>query len=343
MRRYLPLLLISVFLLTLVLAGSTILAGYAGNRKADVKSLTVYTTLPVEQVAVLGQEFEKTSNIKVNIIPLTDKDLLTRLKVESASPRADLVLASRDVLVEAKKLNTFAVYTTEETDLIPERFKDNDDNWIGLWFDPIVFAVNLDALKNMPNQPSRWADLGKEPRLRLAMTDFLAAEASETLLNTMTSIHGEEKTLAYLKTIHPQIVQYAKFLATPVRMAGMGEADLAIAVHSEALRYINDGFPLKIIYPEEGTAFWLAGAGLVQKALHAAEAKQFLAWLITDNAQATLQKNRYYFIPTNPELLTYRNYAAKNLKLWDYTATMTREQKNKLLDKWVQSVRFSPK
>ena len=61
-----------------------------------------------------------------------------------------------------------------------------------------------------------------------------------------------------MQQIHAKVVRYAKYLSTPVRMVGMGEADVAIAVQSETLRYINDNYPISIIYPKDGTAYQLS-------------------------------------------------------------------------------------
>lgn len=344
MRRYLPLLLMSFFILILILAGSLYLPGYADEKNPEnARSVTVYTTLPIEQVAVLAQEYEKSQNIHVNIVPLSENDLFVRLKAESAMPRADVVLSTQTVLEQISKQELLEQYNSEQADIIADRFKDKNGCWYGLWYDPIIFAVNQDLLKVLPQVPASWADLAKENKLRIGITDFLAADASANLLYTLTSVNGETQTLAYLKKLHPQIVQYAKFLATPVRMVGMGEADIAIAVQSEAIRYLTDSFPIKIIYPEEGTAYLLSGAGVVRGTQHKAEAGAIIDWLMQDAAQGVLQKNKFNFIPTNPETYAYKAYSPKNIKLLDNKNVLTSEQKRRLLDKWVQTVRLGSK
>jgi len=341
MRRYLPILLMASFLLVMVLVGTTYLEGLAGhNKPEEVNSLTVYTNLPIDQAAFLAQDFEKSSTIHVNLIPLNEQEIMTRLKNEVDNPRADLILTSKAVLQQAGKMNLLEAYASEQTDIIPPRFKDDHDFWTGVWFDPVIFAVNQDYLKKAGQIPEKWADLTNDSKLRLAMTDFLAADAAANILYTFAAINGEEQTLAFFKKLHPQIVQYAKFLATPVRMAGMGECDIAIAVQSETLRYIQEGFPLQVVYPDEGTAYVLTGAALVKKASHITEAKQFIDWLLQAEAQQTLDKNRFYFIPTNPEIKKYKDYKLRTLKLFDKESQFTTEQQHKLLDNWVQAVRL---
>lgn len=345
MRRYLPILLMSFFILIIVLAGSIYLPGYADEKKtANIKHITVYTTLPVEQVSVLAQEYEKQQGIRLNIVPLSENDLIVRLKSEALNPQADIVLATRTVLDLAKKNNLLDQTTSEQLDIIPKRFKDEGNFWYGLWFDPIIFAVNRDIQNISTQVPASWDDIfNKDTKLRIGITDFLAAEASANLLYTLTSVNGESKTLAFLKKIHPRVVQYSKFLATPVRMVGMGEADVAIAVQSEANRYINDSFPVKIIYPAEGTAYLLTCAGIVGKSAHKTDATSFIDWLVQNDAQNVMKKHKFYYVPTNPELVGYKEFYQKNVNLLENKDIITIEQKHRLLDKWVQTVRISSK
>ena len=344
MRRYQPLLLIAFFLVVRIITGSTYLSSYAGKSNPDnIKSINVYTTLPIELISVLAQEYEKKQNVRINLVPLSEQDLLTRIKVKSTEPSADIIIANQATLEKASKAQALLPFTSEQTDIIPKRFKDENNSWTGLWYDPIVFAANQDFLKNIPKFPSKWNDITQDSKYRVCLTDFLAAEASANLLYTLIAVNGETQTFTYLNKIHEQIVQYPKFLATPVRMVGMGEADIAIATQSETLRYIHNDFPIKIIYPEDGTAFLLTGVGLLVGTQQQVAAKQFIDWLLQDAAHTILTRNNFYFIPTNPETLNYKQYATKNIKLWENKENFTTEQKSQLLDKWVKTVRFTSK
>jgi iron(III) transport system substrate-binding protein len=346
MRRYLPLLLISFFLVVITFVGTTFLAGSAGkDNHENVKSILVYTTIPLEQATALTAQYEKETGVRVNLVPLAPSDVAVKLGLEKATPKADLVLTDQTVLEQLKKQKLLTAYDSEQTDMVPEKFCDDDGYWVGTWYDPVVLAANRDFLKTLPQPPTKWSDLAKMTNYRLVITDFLAADASANLLYTLTAVNGETETLAFLGKIHPRIVQYAKFLATPPRMVGLGEADIAIVVQSEALRYVKDNFPLQVIYPEEGTAYLLTGVALVSGAPHSSEAKQFIDWLLQDAAQTALQNNKFYLVPTNPDIKAYKEYSGKDkhLTLFDYEDKLTPEQKSKLLDKWVQTVRLSPR
>ncbi|MDU2065863.1 MAG: extracellular solute-binding protein [Sporomusaceae bacterium] len=342
MRRYVPLLFLSFFLVFAAIIGTDLL-GHAGNQTPEnLKSIVVYTNLPVEQVSLFAQEYEKSAKIRVQMVPLSDQDLLQKLQNERQTPQADLVLATEAVLRQVQKEHLLAPVTSEQTDIVPDRFKDKDNFWVGTWYDPIVFAVNRDFAKKLSQPIQRWADLGKDSQVRLAMTDFLASEASASLLYSLRSLQGEQPTLAFFKKIHPQVIQYAKFLATPVRMAGMGEADVAIAVQSETIRYYNDGFPLTIVYPDEGTAYSLTGIALTLQGPHSADAAPFIDWILQNEAQELLQNHRFYFVPTNPETNIAKFYETKHMKLFD-SQPLTPVEQHTIMDKWIQSVRLSPR
>ncbi len=344
MQRYKPILLLAFFFLFIVAVCNVYLSGYAGKQDpAFSKTLTIYTTVPVEQMTVLTQEYEKSQNVHLNLVPLSDQDILSRLQLSPENGPADIIIGSKALLEAAKRQQALAAFTSEQTDVIPEKFKEVNGYWVGLWYDPVVFAINTDFLKGLPQPPEKWTDLAKNDKLRMGITDFLAAESAANLLYTFTEINGEEYSLAYFKKLHHQIVQYSKFLATPVRMVGMGEVDLAIAVQSEVVRYINDSFPIKIIYPGEGTAYLLTGAAVLNGSGNKTDAEMFIDWLTQDQAQYQLYKNRFFFIPTNPTANVYKYYPVKNIKLFDAPGSLSGEQKQALLDKWVQTVRFSSK
>ncbi|MBP3691516.1 MAG: substrate-binding domain-containing protein, partial [Schwartzia sp.] len=202
----------------------------------------------------------------------------------------------------------------------------------------IVFCMNSDYLRTMPHIPETWAEFAAYPDMRVGMTDFLAADAASNLYFTMVSVYGEAEVLRQLSALHPKVVQYVKFLSTPVRMTGMGEVDASVAVQSETLRYITGGYPIRIVYPTDGTAYMLTGAGLLRSDRPLAQ--EFIEWLLSDGAQMTLQRENVFFVPTNTGTLAYKQLAGKNIALFDKKDNFTPSERSALLDHWLQNVRF---
>lgn len=339
MRRYSSLLLFTVLFLLVWSAGSFYLAGYADDASPKTrKSLTLYTTLPVEHAAALAQAYEKMHPVALHFVPLSREELLEKLSREPE--RADAVLADRETLQRAAHLGAFSAHVSELTDIVPQRFKDEQGAWVGVWYDPMVFCVNRDYLKALPAVPAGWEELAALRSARIGMTDFLAADAASNLLFTMVAERDEAWAFRLLSRMHPRVVQYAKFLGTPARMAGMGEVDVAVAVQSESIRYISDGFPIQLIYPKEGTAYMLTGVGVLKGTDEPAEARQLVQWLLGDDVQTALQSERFFFIPTNGETLAYKSFSGKNLRLFTQYTDLSEAQKRGVLDRWVKNIRF---
>ena len=339
MRRYTSLLFLAFILVLGTVIGAALLSGYADHTpgRSD-RTVTVYTTIPAEQAGLLAAEYEKTAKVGVRFVPMAQDELTERLQKEKDKPGADLVLADSSVLRQGAAMGAFVPYLSEGTDSVQDALKDENGAWTGVWYDPVVFCVNSDYLRTMPRIPETWAEFAAYPDMRVGITDFLAADAASNLYFTMVSVYGEQETLRQLSAIHPKVVQYVKFLSTPVRMAGMGEVDAAVAVQSETLRYLADGYPIRVVYPTDGTAYMLTGAGILRG--ERPQAQEFFEWLLSDGAQMTLQRENVFFVPANPGTLAYKQLAGKNLALFDVVPNFTAEERIKLLDRWLQNVRF---
>ena len=305
-----------------------------------MRELTVYTTLPAEHAALLADGYEKKSRVRVNFVPLSSKDLLDRVTKDDRA--AALVLADEGTLAELTNRGVFAPYDSEATDAVSEEFRQPQGAWTGVWYDPVVFAVNSDYLRTLKEVPDTWTALSRTDA-RIGMTDFVAADAAANLLYSMIAQFGAKEAYRILRGLHPQVVQYTKYLSNPVRQVGMGEADISVAVASETLRYVADGYPIRIVYPADGTAYTLAGAGVLATAKPDDQqaAGAFVDWLLPDDAQLALWQKGFDFLPTNRATLAYQQFAGKNLVLFSQKPAFTDAQRHEFLDRWVKYIRFS--
>ena len=344
MRRYTVLFLTAFVFVLSAIAGTSYRAG-ADERVSEVE-LSAYTTLPAETVTILAEAYEKENHVRINFVPLPSKDLIQKTKDDAVSDptvveTVDLILADSGVLNSLAEQNLLASYTSESIDAVKNNLKDKHDRWTGVWYDPIVFCTNKDYLGKLKEIPDTWSALANFRGVRIGITDFIAADAASNLMFQMIANFGEVETYKILRGLHPKVVQYTKFLSNPVRQAGMGETDISIAVESETIRYMQEGYPLKIIYPSDGTAYILTGVALADKnSAKSPEAQKFADWLLSDNAQLALQSNGFYFISTNPNTLAYKSFAGKNLVLFPNSPTFNEQQRLNFLDRWAKHVRF---
>ena len=344
MRRYTSLLLVAFMLVLLIATISDNLAGHADRtrRERPQQSVTVYTTLPPEHAGILAEGYEKAKRVQVNFVPVSSAEVLQKLHQDAAIGKggADLVLADRATLEKAAADGDLQPYVSESTDSVSASFKDASAAWTGIWYDPVVFCANRDYVRTVPRVPNTWTELATMQGMRVGITDFFAADASANLFFSMMSQFGDAATYDILRGIQPKVVQYSKYLSTPVRMAGMGEVDISIAVQSEVMRYIHQGYPLQIIYPEDGTAYTLTGVGLVEGAKNEEQAEAFAEWLLSDEAQLVLQSREFFFVPLNPVTIAYKSFPGKDVVLFSRPQDFSPSQRHDLLDRWVKEVRL---
>ena len=345
MKRYIPVFSTLLVLLIIVIAGSSYLAAPPPPKAPPAKTkILAYTTLPSEIVATISEQYEQYNGVGVNFITLSQDEILRRLK-EQANGRelnASLLLADRDTAERAAVEGYLIPYISEYTDQVPFKFRHVNDFWIGIWYDPIVFCFNHDYLRTHIDIPFSWQALSQQQDIRVGITDLVTADALANLYYSMAANYGVAEALQLWSAIKPNITQYSRYLSTPVRQAGMGEVDMAIATLSETARYINDGYPLHVVYPSDGTSKMLFAAGIVFKAKEAdvREAQLFTDWLLTDEPQWLLVKKKIYFLTTNPNTLAYKSFAGKNIFLFEADPQYSGIEKQELLDRWVKEVRF---
>lgn len=339
MKRYSILLVVS-FIIVLVTVSGAVYFAEEGQHQDNIKyrgNLTVYTTLPAEQVSCLAEAYEKYSKVKVSFMTMSDEEIVSKMK---SAKQSDVVITDSRVLQQAAAEGWLRPITVEGADAVKDNMKHSSGYWTGIWYDPVVFCINRDFMKRSGQTPLSWHALVNTPKIRVGITDLMAADNAANIYHFLVANLGEEKALEYMGKLHPKVVQYAKYLSTPVRMAGMGETDISIAVNSEVLRYIGEEYPLKIVYPKEGTAYTITGVGVLSNGNEELSV-EFVKWLLTDEPQWAMQNNGMYYIPANSSLLTAKQLLNQDEVLFkikaDYSIAMRKSQ----LDRWLKEVRFN--
>lgn len=341
MHRIGALLLVAFSFLTLFMIGNSSIQRTEKEDAVDKnKLLTLYTTLPAEHISALVSEFEAKKDVRITVIFVNEDELILKLKRERNEPIGDVILTSRTLLEQARRLDLLSQSITEQSDVVPPIFKDIDNYWVGIWYDVIVFAVNSDYLGRNKAVPMSWDEFKKPFDGRLAVADFFVSEAIANVLFGLYAEKGEKDALNILQAIHPQVVQYARLVSTPARMTGMGECDMAIVLQSDAMRYKSEGFPVEFIFPQDGTMYLVSGGAVIKNSAHKQIAEEFLSWLLQNQAQMILAKSNWHFISTNPENKNRQDFYQTKPVLLDKGNMLSEDEKRKILDKWAQTVRF---
>lgn len=313
----------------------------------NARTVTIYAALPSEHLQKIALEFEKITGIKVLYVPLVQQDILPRIRTEKTLPQADVWLgAGVEYLLLAKKEGLLQQFIVEQAQHIPEKWRDQDGYWMGLYIDVPVFVTNKDLfIRQQIEPPHAWEDLlSPKYKNKIALADPGTSSATFSMFAVMQQQLGQEQAFAYFAKLHQNIQHYPKEATAPGRMVAMGEMNVGILGANDALRYIREGFPLIITFNQEETGYQLFGAGIIAGAPHSQEAKIFMDWLIRKEGQSALLSTGLYYYPTNrevkppPELLFFKDLDIDGYKIVDAV-----ENKANLIEKWNMDVRIGHK
>lgn len=268
-----------------ITAGAIALMGAAS---ANAGSITVYTALEEEEIA----DYVKAANaampdVEINVLRLSTGDLGARLLAEAGNPQADVIWGwAVTAMMNPEILNMLEAYKASGSEKLGAAYRDAD----GRWFAPTgymgAFCVNTERLKakGLP-MPKSWKDL-ENPAFKgeVVMPDPNSSGTGYLHVIAVLQTMGEEKGWAQLKAVDPNMAQYTSSGSKPCKAARAGEYAVGASLAFTALKSIEEGYPLAMVFPEGGTGYELEASGLMSSSKNKADAKRFLDWTMSKSA-----------------------------------------------------------
>jgi len=330
-------------LVALVVLLGVLVAGCAPAQKASTE-INVLCTPQEEWCQGMKQEFEAKTGITVNYVRMSSGESLARIRAEKDNPQFDIWWGGPiDSFVAAKGEGLLQPYDSPNFKnlLDQKKYKDADNQWVGIYVGTLGFCTNKDWLAAHPGTaaPASWADLLKpEFKGQLMVAHPSTSGTSYTALATVLQIMGQDAGWAYLKQYASQMLQFTKSGAAPAKFAGQGEAAVGIVFSHDIVHEVDDnGLPLELTFPSEGTGYEIGGMGILKGAKHLDAAQKWFDWAISAEAQALGPKYHAYQAPTvsgvqlsHPELL--------QVKLIDYDFQWAGEHKKEYVDKFTNEI-----
>ena len=143
------------------------LGGCGGDKKEtarpETKKLTIYWGALEDFMAADVAAFEKETGIKVTAVRMSSGETLQRLKAEKEAPKASVWFGGpADGQIQAKADGLLEKYVSPNAAKIPDRFRDRDGFWTGVYVGYLGFASNSKLLKEKNLEPPKsWNDLLK--------------------------------------------------------------------------------------------------------------------------------------------------------------------------------------
>lgn len=268
------------------------------NEKNSAKEITVYTALENEQIPEYLESFKKQyPNIKLNIVRESTGVIVSRILAEKSNPQADVIWGTAATgLLALDDANLLKEYSPKDIEKINPKFKDNtgkDPKWVGnnAWMTAI--SVNTIEMKKLGlDEPKTFSDLIK-PQYKglISMANPASSGTGFLTVSALIQLFGEEKAWEYMKNLDSNIGVYTHSGSKPAKTAASGEYPIGISYGYPGIKIKNDGAPINVHFPVEGSGWDSEANALINKKDIKDEAKIFLDWAISEDAMKMYTKS----------------------------------------------------
>ena len=326
-----------------LIASAVALATLTGAAQAKGR-LVVYCSATNEMCETETKEFGEKYDVKTSFIRNGSGSTLAKVDAEKKNPQADVWYGGTlDPQSQAGEMGLLQAYKSPNLEQIMEKFRDpakvkgnlSSAVYVGI----LGFGVNTERLKekNLP-VPKCWKDLTKpEYKGEIQIADPQSSGTAYTALATFAQLWGEDQAFDYLKQLNANVSQYTKSGARGETAIGIG------FLHDYSLEK-EQGAPLELISPCEGTGYEIGGVSILKGARNLDNAKLFVDWVLSKEAQELAwKKGKSYQILTNttaetsPNSLKLDDLKLINYDMDNYGSTDVRKA---LINKWVSEVKM---
>jgi len=256
--------------------------------------LVVYSPHPLEFIDPIIDEFESETNIIVTIVSAGTGELLNRIENESNDSKGDVLWGGSLASLESKKELFEPYYSINEDAAI---FKNKEGYITRFTLVPSVIMVNKNLIGDI--EVNGYEDLlQKELKGKIAFADPALSSSSYEQLITQLWAFKDGSVWDSFTYVEKLITNLDGNLLTRSRDVYTGVVDgefiVGLTFEDPAAKYVQNGAPIEIIYPIEGTIVRPDGVSIISGAKHTDYAKSFIDFVTSYEIQRfiALELNR---------------------------------------------------
>ncbi|TCL61821.1 iron(III) transport system substrate-binding protein [Hydrogenispora ethanolica] len=305
------------------------------------EKITAYVSCDEELARQLLTAFTKATGIQVDWVRLSTGEAQARIAAEKNNPQASIWVGGVGLdHIAAKKDGLTTPYFSPKASRIPKQFKDKEGFWCGMYAGPLCFVYNTEKLaeKKLP-VPKSWADLLKPVyKGQIQMANPQTSGTAYNVITTMITVYkgDEAKAFDYMKQLNKNVSQYTRSGAAPGKNAALGETPIALGYAHDQVKLISQGYPLKIVFPKEGTGFEVASMSMIKGGPQADTAKKLYDWML-DRDAAKIMAN--FFLSVFAKVPLKEGAIPLNkVKVVNQDDEWAGKNKDRLVEKWLNEV-----
>ncbi|WP_311373528.1 extracellular solute-binding protein [Actinotignum sanguinis] len=233
----------------------------------------------------LSTEFSERTGIRVSLTRLPTGD--AKKRVEASPNEFDVWLGGPSEAYEAASATGIFAPLEDIPAQIPERFRDPEGYWVGIYGSVLALCVREDAA----HSPRTWKEAtSPELRGKIVLPNPLTSGTAATMLSTIASVPStaqgnEQNFLNTVRGLDRNTVTYTEYGAAPARVVAAGRADVGIAFAPYCEEAARRGAPVHTVYPGEGTGYEIGAVALLRHAPHAENGRAFIRFAMSEDGE----------------------------------------------------------
>jgi len=296
----------------------------------------------------MANGFEKATGTKVAVVQKATGETLAQVKAERANPKGDIWWAGPgDAYLQAGEDGLLETYPSPNLNQLQDwarRISEVSQNRVSGVYGGILalgYNTELQQKKKLPI-PKCWKDL-LDPAYRneVMLGNPNSSGTAYLMLASLVQIFGEDEAFKYMKALHANVSSYARSGIGPMTAVKQGEIYVGSTVLHGVINEIAAGFPVKPVLPCEGVGYEIGSMAIIKGARNLDNAKKFVDWALTVDAQKIGLDVKEYAIPTNknvPLPAMVPNLTEYKVINYDFAKYGSTETRKRLLERWEKEI-----
>lgn len=311
--------LLALTIIAIIVVGVLLPSGSSPSNQSD--SLVVYCSCDASIAESVIDAFEQKTGINVDVRfdEEANKSLgLTNLLIaEKQNPRCDVYWNNQTLgTIRLAQKGVLQPYSSANASRIPVQFKADDGLWCGFSARLRVFLVNTDA---MTATEERVADVLRDGSLQRVT---IAQPLFGTTLSHYSILAGEiglAELKAWHEEIHSRGIQEVRGNSMTRDLVAEGVCDIGFTDTDDAFGAIDKNKPVAILpvrTPSGKTICLPNSVALIRNCPHPDKAKQFIDFLLSEEAEVMLANQSARQIPLGPVDESLLPAELQQLQMW---------------------------
>ena len=301
--------------------------------QSGIRTVVIYTSAEENRREAMQVDLNaRFPNYIIRIEYYSTGDLLTKLLSEGTDTECDIIgemeYANLDRIIEL--LADLSAYNTSvyTADMIP-----NEPRYLPWYRNGGCIAVNRIVLseRGLPVPESYNDLLNPVYQGLISMPNPISSGTGYMFLKSLVNAWGEQRAFEYFDALSKNILSFTSSGSGPVNALKEGEAAIGFAMTAQTVGAINDGFPLRIHFFEEGSPFSLYGIGIIKGKEIRREVNEVFDYIVN----VWTEMDKLLFCPER--IFNDREFTLPNFPINIRYANMlnnTSEEKERLLERW---------